>query len=77
VVSPLAMECRVPEAGRFVFAGVGDRMATFGHAHRLWMHWGRPRLTTYDGGHVGFFWSGGVRQFVTDALTESGLLRAG
>ena len=76
VVSPLALACRVPAGNRFVFAGVGDRMATFGHAHRLWMHWGRPRLATYDGGHVGFFWSGGVRQFVSEALEESGLLRA-
>ena len=76
VVSPLALPCRVPFENRFVFAGVGDRMATFGHAHRLWMHWGRPRLATYDGGHVGFFWSGAVRQFVSEALEESGLLRA-
>ena len=76
VVSPLAMPCRVPHAGRFVFGGLGDRMATFGHAHRLWLHWERPRLATYEGGHVGFFWSGTVRQFVADALDESGLLDA-
>ncbi|MHB8438429.1 MAG: alpha/beta hydrolase family protein [Acidimicrobiales bacterium] len=76
VVSALAMECKVAPEGRFVFGGLGDRMATFGHAHRLWMHWGRPGLATYDGGHVGFFWSGAVRQFVTGALTDSGLLHA-
>lgn len=76
VVSPLALACRVPPEGRFVFGGLGDRMATFGHAHRLWLHWERPRLATYEGGHVGFFWSGAVRRFVTDALTESGLLDA-
>lgn len=74
VVSPLAVSCRVPKSGRYVFAGLGDRMATFGHARRLWMHWGQPRMATYDGGHVGFFWSGAVRQFVTDALGQSGLL---
>jgi acetyl esterase/lipase len=76
VVSPLAMACRVPAEGRFVFGGLGDRMATFGHAHRLWLHWERPKLATYEGGHVGFYWSGAVRRFVTDALGESGLLDA-
>lgn len=76
VVSPLAYPPRVPFEGRFVFGGLGDRMATFGHAHRLWMHWGRPKLATYGGGHVGFYWSGAVRQFVPDALEASGLLGA-
>ncbi len=76
VVSPLAHTCRVAPAGRFVFGGLGDRMATFGHAHRLWLHWDRPKLATYGGGHVGFYWSGAVRQFVPDALVESGLLGA-
>jgi hypothetical protein len=76
VVSPLAFPCRVPPEGRFVFGGLGDRMATFGHAHRLWLHWGRPRLATYGGGHVGFFWAGTVRRLVNDALTDSGLAGA-
>ena len=76
VVSPLALDCRVPPEGRFIFAGLGDRMATFRHAHRLWMHWGRPRLATYEGGHVGFYWSGAVRRFVTESLGTAGLLDA-
>jgi pimeloyl-ACP methyl ester carboxylesterase len=76
VVSPLAFECRVPPEHRYVFGGLGDRMATFGHAQRLWLHWGRPRLATYEGGHVGFYWSGAVRQLVADALSASGLARS-
>ena len=71
VVSPLAMECRVPFDRRFVFAGLADRMSTFGQARRLWMHWDRPALATYTGGHVGFFWSAEVKRFVDDALTTS------
>ena len=76
VVSPLALTCRVPASGRFVYGGLGDRMATFGHAHRLWLHWDRPPLATYEGGHVGFYWSGAVRRFVTEALSEVELLPA-
>jgi dienelactone hydrolase len=74
VVSPLAMPPRVPHPGRFVFAGFGDRMATFGQARRLWEHWERPQSAWYGGGHVGFFWSGAVTRFVADALTSSALL---
>lgn len=77
VVSPLSMECRVPHEGRFIFAGLGDRMATFAQAHRLWLHWDRPRMATYGGGHIGFFWSGVVRQLVTDALVQTGLASTG
>ncbi|MGO8870642.1 MAG: hypothetical protein ACLQPH_04435 [Acidimicrobiales bacterium] len=29
---------------RYMFAGLGDRMSTFGQAHRLWLHWDRPTL---------------------------------
>ncbi len=76
VVSPLSLRCRVPLEGRFVFGGLGDRMATFGQARRLWLHWGRPRLATYEGGHVGFYWSGSVRRFVAEALADTGLLAA-
>lgn len=71
VVSPLAMTCRVPAPHRYVFAGLGDRMSTFGHARRLWLHWDRPALAAYAGGHVGFFWSRQVRRFVDDAVATT------
>jgi dienelactone hydrolase len=71
VVSPLAMECRVPFERRFIFAGLADRMSTFGHARRLWLHWDRPAFETYAGGHVGFFWSPAVKRFVEEALRRS------
>ena len=71
VVSPLAMRCRVPFDRRFIFAGLADRMSTFGHARRLWLHWGQPAWATYAGGHVGFYWSGAVKRFVDDALSRS------
>jgi dienelactone hydrolase len=71
VVSPLAMECKVPFERRFIFAGLADRMSTFGHARRLWLHWDRPAFETYAGGHVGFFWSPSVKRFVDEALRLS------
>jgi pimeloyl-ACP methyl ester carboxylesterase len=71
VVSPLAMECKVPFEHRYVFSGLADRMSTFGQARKLWLHWGQPPLAAYRGGHVGFFFSGVVRQFVEDAVTSS------
>jgi dienelactone hydrolase len=71
VVSPLAMQCRVPLDRRFIFAGLADRMSTFGHARRLWLHWDRPAFESYPGGHVGFFWSAAVKRFVDEALRRS------
>ncbi len=71
VVSPLAMQCKVPFERRFIFAGLADRMSTFGHARRLWQHWDRPAFESYPGGHVGFFWSAAVKRFVDEALRRS------
>jgi dienelactone hydrolase len=71
VVNPLAIDCKVPFDRRYIFAGLADRMSTFGQARKLWLHWGRPSLATYAGGHVGFFWSTAVRKLVDDALTDS------
>jgi pimeloyl-ACP methyl ester carboxylesterase len=71
VVSPLAMTCKVPFDRRFVFGGLADRMSTFGHTRRLWLHWGRPALAAYPGGHVGFFWSSAARRLVDEAVDAS------
>jgi pimeloyl-ACP methyl ester carboxylesterase len=71
VVSPLSLECKVPFDRRFIFAGLADRMSTFGHARRLWLHWDRPAFETYAGGHLGFFWSPAVKRFVDEALRRS------
>ncbi len=75
VVSPLALTPRVPHAGRFIYAGLADRLV---HPReqviRLWEHWGRPEITWYPGGHTGFFSSRPVTQFVHEALVRSGLV---
>ncbi|MGH9137961.1 MAG: alpha/beta hydrolase family protein, partial [Acidimicrobiales bacterium] len=72
VVSPLAFAPRVPQPRRFIYAGMGDRLAPASHALRLWEHWEQPAIRCYPGGHVGFVWSRPVRQFVTESLAASG-----
>jgi hypothetical protein len=75
VVSPLALTPRVPLEDRFVFAGVADRlMHPAEQVVRLWKHWGQPRIEWYQGGHAGFSRSKPVRQFLLDALIQSGLV---
>ncbi|MFY9587266.1 MAG: alpha/beta hydrolase [Actinomycetota bacterium] len=74
VVSPLSWPSKVPTDKIFMYAGVGDRMSTPGQAHRLWRHWGEPKVLWYDGGHLAFLWSGRVVKFLDEALTESGFV---
>jgi hypothetical protein len=72
-ISPLSFEPKLPPSRRFVYAGVVDRMATPGQAHRLWKHWGKPGVLWYRGSHLGFAWSREVRRFIDDALRSSGV----
>ena len=75
MVSPLSLTPLVPMQGRFIYAGVADRLV---HPReqviRLWEHWGKPEIVWYPGGHAGFFRSRPVQRFVWDALQQSGLL---
>jgi hypothetical protein len=75
MVSPLSLKPRVPLSGRFIYAGVADRLVhPREQVTRLWKHWGRPEIVWYQGGHTGFFESRPVQHFVDDALAQSGLL---
>jgi hypothetical protein len=75
MVSPLSLTPLVPMQGRFIYAGVADRLV---HPReqviRLWEHWGKPEIVWYPGGHAGFFRSRPVQRFVRDALEQSGFL---
>ena len=75
MVSPLSMEPKVPPKGRFIYAGVADRIV---HPRQqviqLWEHWGRPDVGWYPGGHTGFFQSRPVQRYVDAALEQSGLI---
>ena len=72
VISPLAFAPTVAKDRRFIFAGLGDRLAGPSQAHRLWEHWDQPTACWYAGNHVGYLWSGQVTDFVVDSLTASG-----
>ncbi|KQH77088.1 hypothetical protein AO501_11345 [Mycobacterium gordonae] len=77
MVSPLSLTPRVPMQGRFIYAGVADRLVhPREQVNRLWKHWGKPEIVWYPGGHTGFFRSQPVQRFVWEALQQSGLLEA-
>ncbi|KZS57485.1 hypothetical protein A4G26_15770 [Mycobacterium kansasii] len=75
MISPLALTPRVPIQGRFIYAGVADRLVhPRDQVSRLWEHWGKPEIHWYQGGHTGFFRSRPVQRFIDDALAQSGMV---
>lgn len=75
MVSPLSLAPRVPIGGRFIYAGVADRvLRPQEQVIQLWEHWGHPQIMWYSGGHIGFIRSQPVQRFVHDALASSGLV---
>jgi hypothetical protein len=74
MISPLGLTPRVPMEGRFICAGIADRLVhPRDEAMVLWEHWGRPEICWFPGGHTGFFRSRSVQQFIDGALVGSGL----
>lgn len=70
VVSPLAMPPLVAPERRFIFAGLGDRMAVPAQARALWEQWDEPVIRWYPGNHVGYLWSAKVGAFVDGILAD-------
>ena len=68
-VSPLALPPRVPHAARFIYAGTADRVVTPDHAQDLFVHWERPRMLWYPGGH--FAWSPQLQPGILTTLREA------
>ena len=73
MMSPLSLTPLVPMPGRFIYAGVADRVV---HPReqviRLWEHWGKPEIVWYPGGHTGFFRSRPVQRFVGTRCSNRG-----
>jgi hypothetical protein len=75
MISPLSLAPRIPMGGRFIYAGLADRLVhPREQVARLWEHWGEPEIVWYQGGHTGFLESRPVQRFVDAALQQSGLL---
>lgn len=69
-ISPLTAPCRVPWAGRFIFAGQVDRLAPPQQVLALWKHWQEPVTCWYPGGHLTFRGRDEVTRFVAKALSS-------
>jgi hypothetical protein len=68
LVSPLAHAPLVPHDRRFMYAAVGDRMATTSQAVALWRHWDAPETLWVQGSHIGAPMARRTRRFVFDAF---------
>jgi dienelactone hydrolase len=73
VVSPLALEPRLPVERRFIFAAIADRLVPPEQAPRLWEHWDRPRVEWYQGAHMTFRAHPSVRLLVEEGLRTAAL----
>jgi len=73
VISPLALEPRIPRERRWIFAGIADRLVPADQVHDLWRHWDQPRIAWYPGGHMTFRLHPVVPRLVLTALVDSGL----
>ena len=74
LVSPLGHAPLVPHDARFMYAAVGDRMATASQAVKLWRHWEEPKTLWVQGSHIGAPMTRRTRRFVFDALRTRGLV---
>jgi dienelactone hydrolase len=74
VISPLAIAPQVPPPGRYIFAGVADQLVPPDQPRDLWLHWERPRIEWYQGGHVTFRAHAGVERMLFDALRSARLI---
>ncbi|HEY8123187.1 MAG TPA: hypothetical protein VII78_17840 [Myxococcota bacterium] len=74
VVSPLAFTPKIPRDGRFIYAGVADRIARPDQARALWRHWERPAIHWFQGGHMLGLRDPGLAPFIENALRETELL---
>ena len=74
VVSPLALEPRVPKEHRAIFAGTADRLVPPDQVADLWRHWDEPRIHWYQGAHMTFGLDPKVQALIRETLAGAGLL---
>lgn len=74
VVSPLALESKVPKEARMLFGAVADRLVTPDQVRDLWRHWDAPEIVWYQGGHVTFRLERSVFAGIDRTLQRAGLI---
>jgi hypothetical protein len=73
LVAPLTYPPLVAHEGRFIYAAVGDRMATPEQAVALWRHWDSPAILWVQTSHIGAALARQSRRFVHAALRTRGI----
>ena len=76
-ISPLEFAPRLRRDRRFVYAAVGDRVATPEQAVGLWRHWDEPDILWIQSSHLPAPMLRETRRFVRDALDASGIVGQG
>lgn len=77
LISPLAFAPRLARDRRYVYAAVGDRVATPEQAVGLWRHWNEPEILWLQSSHLPAPMLGETRRFIRDALDASGVVGQG
>lgn len=77
LISPLEFAPRVARDRRYVYAAVGDRVATPEQAVNLWRHWNEPEILWLQSSHLPAPMLGETRRFIRDALGASGVVGQG
>lgn len=75
--SPLSYQPKVNPHQRLIIAGLGDIIVSPRHPHRLWEHWGRPKINWFTGGHVAQFRKSKAFLEIGRFLHELGLAERG
>ena len=75
VVSPLALQPKVPHDRRFLFGAIADRLVPADQVRDLWEHWDKPRIEWYQGAHITFRAHRGVKSLIDEGLRAGELTR--
>ena len=73
VISPLALQPKVPHSGRMIFGATADRLVTPDQVRDLWRHWEEPEIVWYQGSHISFMNEREVWAGVDRTMRASGL----
>ncbi|MDN5938883.1 MAG: hypothetical protein L0H83_09490 [Salinisphaera sp.] len=76
-VSPLALPCQVERSRRYLFGATGDQLVPPGQVARLAAHWETEQILWYQGSHLSVRQESTVREYLTSALEQSGLVGHG